>query len=248
MAPYLPTTCVGPNPQIMDQGCGSKGPNRCPLGQITTVHLQSNGEGLFFSPWLPGAAAPRATQWSTRRRATLSRRTSTRFPNRPGATRCRRMGESVRGILTAYGSEGSPDHVDEGTRGGAETPGEQSSRSRPMIDAPKWISTSGKHQGLPQRSLDRGLARLDRRRRSFLTPILSPRYDFLLVVERRIDGTRARCACLYTRSIKYVADKLGQRSSTNRPRDPRARGNNPGAGCGQFARLKPDLSSGARKS
>jgi hypothetical protein len=47
---------------------------------------------------------------------------------------------------------------------------------------------------------------------------------FLAVVERRVDGTRARCACLYIRSIKYVAEKLGRRPSTNRPRDPRACG------------------------
>jgi hypothetical protein len=36
---------------------------------------------------------------------------------------------------------------------------------------------------------------------------------FLAVVECRVDGTRARCACLYIRSIKSVAEKLGQRPS-----------------------------------
>jgi hypothetical protein len=88
--------------------------------------------------------------------------------------------------------------------------GEQSSRSRPMIDAPKWISTSGKLQGLPQRSLDRSLAQLDRRRRSFLSPILCWRRGWVNTLGSMArSGRKRNCpGHLYTEERRSVAPGL----------------------------------------
>jgi hypothetical protein len=101
---------------------------------------------MFFSPRLPGAAAPRATRRSARRQATLSRRTSTRFPNRPGATRRRRMGESVRGILTGNRRMNTPGHGAQRTRGGAcisSTNSKSSGRQTATESSPTRTSTHG---------------------------------------------------------------------------------------------------------
>jgi hypothetical protein len=88
--------------------------------------------------------------------------------------------------------------------------GEQSSRIRPMIDAPKWISTSGKLQGLPQRSLDRGLAQLDWRRRTFLSPILCWRRGWVNKLRSLArSGRKRNCpGHLYTEERRLVAPGL----------------------------------------
>jgi hypothetical protein len=91
------------------------------LKQIRVDHSVIYGHELVFLPERR-MTAPSPLVGGARRRATLSRRTSTRFPNRPGATRRRRMGKSVRGILTGNDGADRAVHTSSTMHGGAAGP------------------------------------------------------------------------------------------------------------------------------
>jgi hypothetical protein len=105
--------------------------------------------------------------------------TASKRPGTPPLALCLRNCYAIKMMDPYHGSIGdAPDCGGQRARGRLDVD-EQLSRAgqSPWLPQctnalPRWISTSGKLQGLPQRSLDRSLAQLDRRRRSFLSPIL----------------------------------------------------------------------------